>query len=124
MNLKGRYNMLRQAVLAMVGVPDGDTGVLKCMAVSLAIPSLTDADAAMTRLVLQTLIATDDGEVKAAKEGVVHAGMPKAAFDCILHQLRVCYPLPNGPHKITMDVMARDDSYTVTSVAVHGGSHD
>lgn len=58
MNLKGRYDMLRQATLQMVGMPSDDLDNLKQMAAHLQIPATHDADAAVSLLVLQTLIAT------------------------------------------------------------------
>lgn len=57
MNLLARYNMLRTAVIAMIGVTD-DVDTLKKMAQVLRVPALTDADAAASLLVLQTLITT------------------------------------------------------------------
>lgn len=59
MNLKGRYDMLRTATLAMVGVKD-DVDTLKQMAGFLQIPAITDKDAAASLLLLQTLIVTHD----------------------------------------------------------------
>lgn len=61
MNLKGRYDMLRQATLQMVGLPSDDLDALKQMAAHLQIPALTDPDAAVSLLVLQTLITTHGG---------------------------------------------------------------
>jgi hypothetical protein len=61
MNLKGRYEMLRQASLQMVGLPSDDLDDLKKLAVMLQVPALTDADAAVSLLVLQTLITTHAG---------------------------------------------------------------
>lgn len=63
MNLLGRYNMLRTAVIAMIGVPD-DVEKLKQMATVLREPALTDVDAAASLLVLQTLIITHAGSTK------------------------------------------------------------
>lgn len=50
--------MLRQATLQMVGMPSDDLDNLKQMAAHLQIPATHDADAAVSLLVLQTLIAT------------------------------------------------------------------
>lgn len=61
MNLKGRYDMLRQATLQMVGIPTDDLDTLKQMAAHLQIPATHDPDAAVSLLVLQTLIATHGG---------------------------------------------------------------
>lgn len=60
MNLKGRYDMLRAAILNMVGVSD-DVDTLKAMAAELRIPALTDEDAKASLTVLQALIVTHDG---------------------------------------------------------------
>lgn len=61
MNLKGKYDMLRQATLQMVGCPTDDVDELKQLAVILQIPAQSDPDAAVSLLVLQTLIATHAG---------------------------------------------------------------
>ena len=117
MNLKGRYNMLRQAILAMVGVPDDNVESLKAMCHHLAIPSLTEADAVLSRLVLQTLVATHDGEPALPKH-VAHVSgpMPKAAFDCILSTLGTPYPAPNGKHRLVIDFEAFDTGYAISRV--------
>lgn len=57
MNLLARYNMLRTAVVAMIGVAD-DVDTMKQMASILRVPAMTDSDAAASLLVLQTLITT------------------------------------------------------------------
>jgi hypothetical protein len=69
MNLKGRYDMLRQATLQMVGLPNDDISALKELAVKLQIPALNDADAAVSLLVVQTLIVTHQGEKRHDKRG-------------------------------------------------------
>lgn len=58
MNLLARHNMLRQAALQMAGCPTDDVEELKQLAGALRIPALTDADAAVALLLLQTLIVT------------------------------------------------------------------
>lgn len=58
MNLKGKYDMLRQATLQMVGCPTDDVEELKALASVLRVPAISDPDAAVSLLVLQTLIAT------------------------------------------------------------------
>lgn len=63
MNLKGRYNMLRTAILAMIGVPD-EVEQLKQMAAALQGAASIDADAAASLLVLQTLIVTHDAAIE------------------------------------------------------------
>lgn len=63
MNLQGRYNMLRTAILAMIGVPD-EVEQLKQMAAALQGAASIDADAAASLLVLQTLIVTHDAAIE------------------------------------------------------------
>lgn len=58
MNLKGRYDMLRQATLQLVGLSADDIDHLKAMAHHMRIPAVTNPDAAVSLLVLQTLIVT------------------------------------------------------------------
>ena len=72
MNLKGRYDMVRQAMLQMVGIPTDNLGSLKKMAVHMQIPAMHDADAAVSLLVLQTLIATHDGNTGDGPAFIMH----------------------------------------------------
>lgn len=60
MNLKGKYDMLRQAALLIVGVPD-DMDMLKKMASELQIPAMHDPDALVSLVLVQTLGVTHDG---------------------------------------------------------------
>lgn len=60
MNLKGRYQMVRQAALQLVGLPTDSIDDLKQMASHIRVAAMVDADAAVSLLVLQTLIATHD----------------------------------------------------------------
>lgn len=58
MNLKGKYDMLRQAALQVVGLPTDNLDELKALAATLRITALVDADTAVSVLLVQTLIVT------------------------------------------------------------------
>ena len=59
MNLKGKYVMLRAAILNMVGMTD-DPNALKAMAEVLQVPAMADDDVRASLTVLQALIVTHD----------------------------------------------------------------
>ena len=61
MNLKARYEMLRAAVLNMVGVSD-DVETLKAMAKQLRPAAAIDDNAKASLLVLETLVVTHQSE--------------------------------------------------------------
>jgi hypothetical protein len=117
MNLLGRYKMLRQATLQMVGMPSDDLVMLKQMAEIMRIPAMSDPDAAVSLLVLQTLIATHDGYVPALGTlTITNPSRSKADFDNLLETLCCEVPLPEGDYNFNMKFSAAAGGYVLQHV--------
>lgn len=65
MNLKGRYDMVRQAALQLVGLPTDNIEELKALASTMRVAALIDASAAVSLLMVQTLIVTHSAATEA-----------------------------------------------------------